>query len=64
MPLGQVVFFIPEGKLLPVGKAITNTAQYDTEDLTLLGTGNSYRLYTDDGLTHHCDLQNIVTLTK
>ena len=64
VPLGQVVFFIPEGKLLPVGKAITNTAQYDTEDLTLLGTGNSYRLYTDDGLTHHCDLQNIVTLTK
>ena len=62
--LDQVVLYIRRGKLLPVGKAITNTAEYDVSELTLLGDGESYELYTDDGLTRDCKPENIRILTK
>ncbi len=62
--LDEVVFFIRHGKLLPVGRAIMNTSEYDVSDLTLLGDGESYELYTDDGLTRDCTLENIRTLRK
>ena len=61
--LDEAVFFIRRGRLLPVGRAITNTSQYDVTDLTLLGDGESYELYTDDGLTRDCTLDNIRVLS-
>ncbi len=64
MSTGEVVFFIRAGKLLPVGKVISNTRDYDVSDLTLLGDGETYELYTDDGLTRECGPENIRTLTK
>ena len=62
--LNEVVFFILKGKLLPVGKAITNTSQIDFEDLTLLGDGSEYALYADDGMTRRYTPENLRTLTK
>lgn len=62
--LNEVVFFVLGGELVPIGKAITNTAQADFENLTLLGDGASYALYSDDGLTKDCSLDNIRILKK
>ena len=62
--LNEVVFFILKGKLLPVGKAISNTSQIDFEDLTLLGDGSEYALYADDGMTRRYTPENLRTLTK
>lgn len=62
--LWEVVFYIRKGKLLPIGKAIANTAEYDPEHLELLGDGESYALYTDDGLTRDCSLENVRILRK
>ena len=64
VPTDQVVLFIRKGKLLPVGKAITNTREYDVDDLTLLGDGHRYELYTDDGLTWDCTLDKVQILQK
>ena len=60
----EVVFFIRRGKLLPVGKQIESTAEYDPEHLTLLGDGETYELYADDGLTRACGEENIRVLRK
>ncbi len=62
--LSEVVFYIRPGKLLPIGKIISNTREYDVSDLTLLGDGETYELYTDDGLTRDCTLENIRVLRK
>ncbi len=60
--LNEVVFFIRKGKLLPIGKTITNTRDVDFDDLTLLGDGAEYALYRDDGLTRNCTMDNIQIL--
>ena len=56
---GEVVFFIRKGKLLPIGPEILNTKDYSVENLTLLGDGEEYELYTDDGLTRDCRMENV-----
>ena len=55
----EVVFFIRKGKILPIGPEITNTREYNVENLTLLGDGATYELYTDDGLTRDCTMENV-----
>lgn len=62
--LNEVVFFIRKGKLMPIGKSAINTAQVDFEDLRLLGDGEAYALYSDDGITRECTLENVRILTK
>ena len=62
--LGEVVFFIRKGCLVPVGKAIQSTAEVDFDDLTLLGDGERYELYSDDGLTRTCTIDNVRTLKR
>lgn len=64
VPVDQVVFFIRKGRLLPVGKPITNTKQADVENLQLLGDGERYELYWDDGMTRACTLDNIRIINK
>ncbi len=62
--LNEVVFFIRKGKLMPIGKSAINTEQVDFEDLRLLGDGEAYALYSDDGITRDCTLENVRILTK
>ena len=62
--LGEAVFFIRKNKLLPVGKVISNSREYDVENLTLLGDGRTYELYTDDGLSLDCTMEHVRTLVK
>ena len=54
-----MIFFIRKGKLLPIGPEILNTKDYSVENLTLLGDGEEYELYTDDGLTRDCRMENV-----
>lgn len=62
--LNEVVFFILKGKLLPIGKDITNTSDVDFDNLELLGSGESYALYSDDGLTRDCTMDRVKILTR
>ena len=59
-PLNTVVFYIRRGKLVPVGKAVSNTAEMDLLDVELLGSGTSYEQYVDDGSTKECSLDRCV----
>jgi alpha-glucosidase len=60
----ELVFYIRKGKLLPIGKPIHNTRDYDVENLELLGDGAQYQLYTDDGLTRDCTMDNVRILKR
>lgn len=64
VPLEQVVFFIRKGKLLPVGEAVTNSRDVTADHLQLLGDGDTYELYWDDGSTRDCTEENIRILRK
>jgi len=61
--LNEVVFFVRKGKLVPIGKEIQNTSQVDFEDLKLLGDGEFYELYVDDGRTREYSLNNVRILS-
>ena len=64
VPLSQVVFYIRQGRLVPVGRAAANTAELDLMDVELLGTGTSYRQYVDDGYTKECSMDRCIMRTK
>ncbi len=63
-PLHQVVFYIRKGKLVPVGKQVSNTSELDLMDVELLGTGTEYEQYADDGYTKDCGLNRCVLRRK
>ena len=64
VPLGEVVFYIREGKLLPVGRGGSCTAEVDLADVELLGGGTEYAQYIDDGSTRAVSLQNVRILRR
>lgn len=63
-PQNEVVFYIRPGKLVPIAKPASNTAELDLEDVELLGTGTSYEQYIDDGYTRQCGLDRCVVRRK
>lgn len=64
VPLNEVVFYIRQGKLLPVGKPAVHTAEMDLLDVELLGSGTEYEQYADDGYTKLCSLDRCVMQRK
>ena len=60
VPLNEVVFYIRQGKLVPVGKPAASTAELDLMDVELLGSGTAYQQYVDDGFTRDCTLERCV----
>lgn len=64
VPLGEVVFYIRSGKLLPVGHGGRNTGEVNLTEVELLGDGAVYEQYIDDGITRDCTTANIRTLTR
>ncbi len=62
--LNQAVFFVPEGKAVPIGTPCKNTRDMKHQTLKLYGDGDSYELYQDDGLTRDYGNQHLATLTK
>lgn len=61
--LGQVVFFVRNGKAIPIGAACNSTNELDTDKLRLLGSGG-YELYWDNGETKDVDEKWIYTLSN
>lgn len=64
VPLNQIVFYIRQGKLVPVGKSAASTAELDLMDVELLGTGTEYEQYVDDGYTKKCGLDRCIVRRK
>lgn len=65
IPENEVVFFIRKGKAIPLCKAAQSTNELNREDLELIGSGNEYTLYTDDGISKdYSNPANLRKLTK
>lgn len=64
VPLDEVVFYIRRGKLLPVGGAAMHTGEADLAAVTLLGDGEEYEQYLDDGVTRSVSEGNIRILRR
>lgn len=62
--LDEVVFFIRNNKLVPVAKAVECTDKIDLNNVSLLGNGQIYEQYIDDGFTKNVTLDNIRLLKK
>lgn len=55
--LSELVFFVRNGRTIPVGAAAANTEKLDAGTLTMLGyEGAEYALYEDDGYEKNYDL--------
>ncbi len=57
VPLDTVTFFVRKGKLVPLCAPAKDTESLDTSRLTLVGSGDSYGLYEDDGFTRDIRLE-------
>ncbi len=65
IPENEVVFFIRKGKAIPLCKSAQSTDELDRKNLELIGSGNEYTLYTDDGFSKdYSNPNNIIKLTK
>ncbi len=64
VPENEIVFFIKSGKCIPLCDKAKNTDALDYDTIKLYGTGDSYELYTDDGMTTQYTLDNVKTITK
>jgi len=65
IPENEVVFFIRKDKAIPLCKPAQSTEELNTEELELIGNGQEYILYTDDGVTKNFGKpENFTKLTK
>lgn len=64
MPLDSVVFFVRKNKLVPLCKPALRTDKIDFSSFTFIGKGESYELYSDDGLTRDVKLEGRIKLLK
>lgn len=62
--LNEVVFFIRNSKLVPVGNFAESTKDVDLYNVELLGNGKEYAQYIDDGQTKIITNKNIRLLKK
>lgn len=60
----QVPFFIRKGKLVPVGEAARNTSEVDLSKITLLGDGDTYEQYLDDGISKDYGMEKVSVLRR
>lgn len=61
----EVVFYIRKDKAIPLCKPAKCVDELDRENLELIGGGNEYLLYTDDGFSKdYSNPANFKTLTK
>lgn len=56
--LNETVFFIREGKAIPLGKPAGNTDEIDVENLELIEDAKAgYELWWDDGISSHAQIK-------
>ena len=61
VPVDSVVFFIKKGRLVPLCRSAMNTDSLDTSKFNIIGTGDSYMMYDDDGFTRSIYLEGHIT---
>ncbi len=65
VPESDIVFFIRSGKAIPLCKSAKSTMELERDELTLIGDGDGYLLYTDDGESkNYSNPQNFRHITK
>ena len=64
VPLNEVVFFIRDGRCVPLCDSAKNVESLDDNTLKLYGNGECYELYTDDGMTTNVSLDNIRKIVR
>lgn len=62
--LNDVVFFIRDKKLIPISNGDQSTKEIDLSQVILLGNGEKYEQYVDDGQTKDVSLENVRTIYK
>ena len=65
VPLNTVVFFVRKGHAVPLAKPASCVDQLSSEIAQIVGDGDSYQLYEDDGFTRSVTLDGHVrTVTR
>lgn len=65
VPLNTVIFFVRKGMAVPLVRPAKDTSSIDSTKYAMVGSGNSYRLYEDDGFTKSIDIvRGIRTISK
>ena len=64
IPLYEVVFYIRKGKAIPLAEPALCADAIDYDSLTLIGDGESYELYTDDGTTVDFENKHEIKIIK
>lgn len=62
VPISHVVFYIRKGKAIPVGDEAQSTREVDLDNVELIGDGDSYEQYIDDGCSPDCSLDYVRTI--
>lgn len=62
--LDEVVFFIRNGRCIPLCNRADNVDSIDEKTIKLYGSGDTYELYSDDGYTTSPSLERIKTISK
>ncbi len=62
--LNEVVFFIRNGRCIPLCDRADNVDSIDEKTIKLYGSGDTYELYSDDGYTTSPSLESIKTISK
>jgi alpha-glucosidase (family GH31 glycosyl hydrolase) len=63
--VNEVVFFIRQGCAIPVAnQTVQSTRDLDLADVTLLGDGDSYLQYLDDGITRDVSWEHVKKITR
>ncbi|MBQ5383108.1 MAG: alpha-glucosidase, partial [Treponema sp.] len=57
VPLDSVVFFVRQGKLVPLANSARSVDFLKSEPAQLLGDGDRYELYDDDGFTRDTKIE-------
>ncbi len=64
VPLNEIVFFIRDGRCVPLCDRANTVENLSDDTIRLYGNGEYYELYTDDGMTTNISLDNIRKIVK
>lgn len=62
--IDEIVFFVKDGYCVPLCDIADKVEAIDENTIKLYGTGDAYKLYTDDGFTTSPTLDSIKTINK
>lgn len=64
VPIDELVFFIKENHIVPLSIDVKCADSVDIDNLELLGDGEKYKMYWDDGFTRDYNNSEFITIEK